>query len=98
MNARLQRHPAPVTVTPRQPASYDRNCKCVVKFRPLICYRTSVAKISQLHQFRYRTEHYNDAQGAYRSTEVDSGMNVLFISKCRDQSKLVRDGRELGAR
>jgi hypothetical protein len=90
MNARLQRHPAPVTVSRRQPASYDRNCKCVVKFRPLIC--TSVAKKSKMHNFRYRTEHYNNAQGAHRSTKVDSSMKVVFSSKCRDQNKLVRDG------
>jgi len=51
-----------------------------------------------MHKSRYRTEHYNNAHGAYRSTEVDSSMKVLFSSKCRDQNKLVKDGRELGAR
>jgi hypothetical protein len=51
-----------------------------------------------MHKFRYRTEHYNNTQGAYRSTKVDSSTKVLFSSKCRDQNKLVRDGRELGAR
>lgn len=50
-----------------------------------------------MHKFRYHTEHYNNAQGAHRSTEVDSSTKVLFSSKCRDQNKLVRDDRELGA-
>jgi len=51
-----------------------------------------------MHKFRYRTEHCNNAQGAHRSTEVDSSAEVVFSSKCPDQNKLVRDGHELGAR